>query len=103
MDATEIRIDEGATLKIDAMEGDSLHVRCGDVWVTQYGDARDYLLKTGDSMTLSGKGATMAMAHKPTLLDLHRDDALALREHILREARDAQAKAIRALFRKIFR
>ena len=74
MGAREFHIDRGAMLRIDAVEGDSLHVRAGDVWVTQHGDSRDYVLKAGDSMTLSGKGTTLAMAYEPSLLDLRRKD-----------------------------
>jgi len=102
MGAREFEISQGAMLKIEALEGDSLRVRSGDVWVTQHGDARDYLLKTGDSITLSGKGATLATAYKPTLLDLYRKDPLAVREQIEREARRAQVREMRALFRRIF-
>jgi len=101
MDAREFRIDEGALVKIDAMEGDRLQVRAGEVWVTQHGDSNDYLLKTGSSMALRGGGVLLAMAYKPTLLDLYRSDPLAVREEIVREARRAQARAMKALFRKI--
>jgi len=101
MGAREFRINEGEMLKIDALEGDSLRVRSGDVWVTQHGDSKDYLLKAGDAMILSGKGATLAVAYKPTLLDLYRSDPAGTREQILREAKRAQARAIKALFRRI--
>jgi len=100
--AREFEIDQGAMLKLEALEGDSLHVQSGEVWITQHEDSKDYLLKTGDSLTLSGKGATLATAHKPTLLDLYRNDPLAVREQIVREARRAQAQAIKAWFQRVF-
>jgi DUF2917 family protein len=99
MSARELEISQGAWLKIDAREGDSLHVRFGDVWVTQYKDSKDYLLKTGDSMVLSGKGVTLATAYKPTLLDLYRKDPLAVREQIERAARRARVQSMWGLFR----
>ena len=99
MSARELEISQGAWLKIDAREGDSLHVRFGDVWVTQHHDTNDYLLKTGDSMVLSGKGVTLATAYKPTLLDLYRKDPVAVREQVERAARRARARTIWALFR----
>ena len=101
MGAREMEIAQGATLKIEAREGDRLQVRFGDVWVTQHRDFKDYLLKSGDSMTLNGKGAALATAYQPSLLDLHRKDPLAFRERVEREARRAQAQAIAAWFRKI--
>lgn len=102
MGAREFEINQGAVLKIEAREGDSLHVRFGDVWVTQHKDSKDYVLKTGDSMTLSGKGATLATAFKPTLLDLYRKDPLAVREQLERKARRARAEYIGAMLRGIF-
>ena len=73
MGAREFEIREGALLKLDPIAGGRLNVRFGEVWVTQHKDRRDYVLKTGDSMVLNGKGTTLAMAFKPTLLDLHRE------------------------------
>jgi hypothetical protein len=102
MGTREFEIDPGAVLKIEALEGDSVQVRSGEVWVTQHGDSKDYLLKAGDSMALSGEGVALAMACKPTLLDLHREDPRSVREQIVRDAKHAQAQAMRALFRKIF-
>ena len=101
MGAREFEVTRGAVLKIEAREGDSLHVRLGDVWVTQHKDSKDYLLKTGDSMTLSGKGVTLATAFEPTLLDLHRKDPFAVREQVEREARRARVQKMRVLFRHI--
>jgi len=67
MDAREFEIEKGALLRIDAESGDRLHVRLGDVWVTQHGDSKDYALRTGESMLLAG-GVTLAMAYKRTQL-----------------------------------
>jgi len=102
MGARGFEISQGAMLKIEGREGDRLRVRSGDVWVTQHGDTRDYLLKTGDSLTLNGKGATLATAYRPTALDLYRQDPLTVREQIEREAGRARALAMRAFFRRIF-
>ena len=74
MGAREFEMVKGATLRIDPLAGDSLRVRTGEVWVTQFEDPNDYILKTGDSLTLNGKGAALAIAYKPTLLDLFRKD-----------------------------
>jgi hypothetical protein len=71
MDAREFEIEKGALLRIDSGPGDRLHVRLGDVWVTQYGDSTDYSLRTGESMMLAG-GVTLAMAYKRTQLAWYR-------------------------------
>lgn len=72
MDAREFEIEKGALLRIDAEPGDRLHVRLGDVWVTQYGDSKDYVLRSGQSMALSGGGSALAMAYKRTRLAWYR-------------------------------
>ncbi|HKW39300.1 MAG TPA: DUF2917 domain-containing protein [Burkholderiales bacterium] len=70
MDAKEFKMGEGALLKIRGRKGERLSVRSGEVWVTQYGDPNDYLLKDGDSLELNGKGTALANASKPALLEL---------------------------------
>jgi hypothetical protein len=75
VDAREFKIVRGATLRIDPIAGDSLRVRFGEVWVTQFDDPKDYFLKAGESLILKHKGAALAVAYKLTLLDLFRNDA----------------------------
>lgn len=85
----EFELAKGAMLRIDAAEGDRLRVRFGDVWVTQHHDTKDYVLRAGDSMILSGKGATLAVAYKATVLELHPGASaarVARREPFLRRA-----------------
>jgi hypothetical protein len=91
----EFLMVKGAMLRIDPLAGDSLRVRSGEVWVTQFEDTRDYILKTGDSLALTGKGATLAIAYRPTLLDLLRDHPAGDREQTER-----RAWSVRALLRK---
>jgi hypothetical protein len=75
MDAREFEIEKGALLRIDAGPGDRLTVRQGDVWVTQHGDSKDYVLRAGESMVVKGQGAVLAMAYKHTLLAWYRSEA----------------------------
>ncbi|HZT63631.1 MAG TPA: DUF2917 domain-containing protein [Burkholderiales bacterium] len=102
MGAREFEIAKGAMLKIDPLAGDCLRVRWGEVWVTQFEDTRDYTLRTGDSIVLDGKGAMLAVAYKPTLLDLFRADPAGFRERIEVEAKRSQARSLWALVRNIF-
>ena len=90
----EFEIDKGSIQRIDAAAGDRLHVRLGDVWVTQHDDSKDYMLRTGESMLLSGGGPTLAMACKRTHLAWYRSAPR-------RKARARPLGAI-ALLRKIF-
>jgi hypothetical protein len=96
MGAREFLMVKGAMLRIDPLAGDSLRVRSGEIWVTQYEDPRDYMLKAGDSLVLNGKGATLAVAYRPTLLDLLRNHPAGGREQTAR-----RAGRVRALLRKV--
>jgi DUF2917 family protein len=100
MDARKFLMVKGAMLRIDPLAGDSLRVRSGEVWVTQHDDSRDYMLKAGDSLALNGKGATLALAYQPTLLDLFRDEPAGVREQIGGEARRGRLRGARAPLRK---
>ena len=100
MGAREFLMVKGAMLKIDPLAGDCLRVRSGEVWVTQYEDPKDYMLKAGDSLVLKGDGATLAVAYQPTLLDLFRDDPAGVREQIEGEARRSRLRSLSALLRR---
>jgi hypothetical protein len=93
MVVSEFEIEKGSLQRIDAAAGDRLHVRLGDVWVTQHGDSKDYMLCTGESMFLSG-GTTLAMACKRTQLAWYRSAP--------RSAPRAAAPGTLAWLRKIF-
>jgi DUF2917 family protein len=98
--AREFKVVRGATLRIDPLAGDSLRVRFGEVWVTQFEDPKDYFLRAGDSLVLNPKGAVLAVAYKLTLLDLLRNDARQGRT----ESRPMRASGwwARALLGKLF-
>jgi Protein of unknown function (DUF2917) len=103
MGAREFLMVKGAMLRIDPLAGDSLRVRSGEVWVTQHADSRDYMLRTGDSLALNSKGPTLAVAYRPTLLDLFRKDPAGVRCRSEREARHGRLHGVRTLLRKVWR
>jgi hypothetical protein len=49
-------------LRIDDQAGTTIHVACGELWVTQEGDTRDYYLTAGQSLTLTSRGTVLATA-----------------------------------------
>jgi hypothetical protein len=101
MEAREFLMVKGAMLRIDPLAGDSLRVRSGGVWVTQYGDSRDYMLKAGDSLVLKGNGAMLAVAYQPTLLDLFSDRRAGVRDRIEGGARRDRLRGVGVLLRKV--
>lgn len=102
MGAMELTMDQGEMLRLEVREGDRLSVREGKLWVTQCKDPNDHVLKAGDAMVLNGEGVTLAKAIQPTLLDLYRQDATALRQRVERESRAAQREVFAAFFRRLF-
>lgn len=102
MGAREFNLVKGATLRIDPLAGDSLRVRIGEVWVTQFEDPRDYFLKAGDSLVLNPKGAVLAVAYKLTLLDLLRNEASSASVRTERSPARVSGWSARRLLGKIF-
>lgn len=102
MSTQEFALGNGAMLKLNAANIAAVHVRSGHVWLTQPSDPKDHMLKAGDVMPLSGAGATIITAYEPTLLDLYRQDPVAVREQITRSAHRARNEDIRAFFARFF-
>lgn len=88
--------------KLNAGRGATVRVRSGCVWLTQHNDPKDHILNRGDAMALNGAGGAIVTAFEPTLLDLYRQDPVALREQIRRRARRARSEDIRAFFARVF-
>lgn len=103
MSSQEFVLGMNDTLKLNAARGATLRVRSDDVWLTRHSDSKDHILKTGNAIPLSGREATMITAYQPTLLELHRQDLVALREQITRWAHRARNEDIRAFFARFFR
>ncbi len=102
MSAPGLVLGMNETSTLNAARGATVRVRSGRVWLTQHNDTKDYILNTGDTMALAGAGTTIVTAHEPTLLDLYRQDPVALREQITRRSHRARNAEIRAFFARLF-
>jgi DUF2917 family protein len=60
MRPTELR--RGSTLSLEGGAGTKVRVIAGNVWLTQYRDNTDYVMRSGDSAMLNGKGTTLIYA-----------------------------------------
>ncbi|MBW8906231.1 MAG: DUF2917 domain-containing protein [Betaproteobacteria bacterium] len=58
----EFPMARGSVLRIEDEPGTSIRVWSGALWVTQEGDARDYYLTAGQSLTVERRGTTIATA-----------------------------------------
>ena len=58
-EAIRLRKGELASLDVGAR---LLRCRAGVVWVTREGDARDYILATGEDLRLEGRGRVVVQA-----------------------------------------
>jgi hypothetical protein len=103
MSAQEFVLGKSEMLKLDVGDRAKVGVHSGDVWLTQHNDPNDNIVKTGHAMPLSGEGVTINMAYQPTLLELYRQDPIAVRKQIERQAHRARNEDIRAFFARLFR
>ena len=49
-------------LRLADQAGTTIRVSCGELWITQEGDPRDYYLTAGQSLTLTSQGTVLATA-----------------------------------------
>ncbi len=103
MGVQEFMLGRGQVLRLDAARGDTVRVRTGNVWLTRYNDPNDHIMKAGHVIPLNDEGPTIIMACRPTLLELHRQDPVDVREKIERRVHSARNGAMRAFFFKFFR
>jgi len=57
-----------STLKLERGRGTVVRVVHGNVWLTQYKDTADYLMRAGDWVVLNGKGTTLIQAFEDSSL-----------------------------------
>lgn len=88
---------------LNAVRGAALRVHSSHVPLTRRQDQMDHNLNAGDTVPLNGGGAAMITAYQPTLLELYRQDPVALREQITRRAHRARNEDIGAFFARFFR
>jgi hypothetical protein len=50
--------------------GWKIHVREGELWLTQHRDARDHVVRAGESFTLDRDGTAIACAMRPSVITL---------------------------------
>jgi hypothetical protein len=90
------------TSTLNAGRGAAVRVRSGDVWLTRHNEPKDHILNTGGALPLGGAGAAVITAYQPALLELYRQDPVAVREQITRRAHRARNEDIRAFFARLF-
>jgi hypothetical protein len=59
-------------VKVRGGRGHSIVCERGTVWVTQYGDPRDVVLRAGESLTLDRRGLALVQAFEPGAIRIAR-------------------------------
>lgn len=86
-----IRMARGSLLRIEDGAGTLLHVRAGEVWITEEGSVKDHLLGAGECFLVEQAGATLVHAFRNSVVAVdaqQRRPAASLGE-ALRRFRDA--------------
>ena len=65
-----IAMPRGSSLRIEGGAGVLVHVREGEIWLTQEGSAEDHVLGTGQSFRVDRDGATLAQAFRRSVVSL---------------------------------
>lgn len=65
-----IRMARGSLLRIEDGSGMLVHVRHGEIWVTEEASSKDHVLGAGQSFRLERDGAALAYAFRGSLIEL---------------------------------
>jgi hypothetical protein len=65
-----IGMPRGSLLRIDGGAGVLVHVREGEIWLTQEGSRKDHVLQEGQSFRVNCGGATLAQAFQRSVVSL---------------------------------
>jgi hypothetical protein len=57
-----VRLNPDNNFKMRDARGACIHVHFGDLWITQEGDQKDHMVKTGESFAISNSGTTFLTA-----------------------------------------
>jgi hypothetical protein len=57
-----VRLNSGNNYQVRDARGTCIHVHWGDLWITQEGDLKDHIVKTGESFAISNSGMTIVNA-----------------------------------------
>jgi hypothetical protein len=57
-----VRLNQDDNFQMRDARGACIHVHWGDLWITQEGDLKDHIVKTGESFAISKSGTTFLTA-----------------------------------------
>ena len=57
-----VRLNPDNNFQVHDARGSCIHVHWGDLWITQEGDLKDHIVKTGESFAISNSGTTFLSA-----------------------------------------
>jgi hypothetical protein len=103
MSAQELVFGQNEVLKLDDARGAVANVRSDDVRLTRHDTPNECMVKAGNTIALDGKRADSVAAFPPTLLELYRQDPVAVRMGIERQAHRARNKKISTFFARFLR
>ena len=65
-----VALAAGDVLALDDIEGASIKVRCGTLWITQEGDPQDVVLQAGERFVVRRAGRTLIQAFDPAWVSI---------------------------------
>ena len=57
-----LELKPGQVVTLDDAEGTSVRTRCGAVWLTEEGEAKDFVLSAGERRVIANPGRTLIQA-----------------------------------------
>jgi hypothetical protein len=65
-----LTLETGQVVTLDGAAGRRISARFGSVWVTEEGNAKDFVLAGGETLVVKGRGRTVVQALQPSYITI---------------------------------
>ena len=102
MSAQELEFGQTEVLKLEVECDALIHVSADTLCPSPHDDPKDSRMKAHNATRVDEKGAALYTAYSPTLLDLYRQNPVAVRKALECQAHRTRSEEINAFFAHIF-
>jgi hypothetical protein len=92
LDSPVLTLEAGQLLSLDDALGTRIHAREGSLWITEEGEAQDFIVGAGESFVVRRAGRTLIQAMAASRVALRDEDPRGVAGELLGEERLLEAR-----------